>query len=465
MIDTICDVYSRFGFEQLETPCIEYADALGKFLPDQEQVAEGVFEMKDDQDDKFLALRYDLTAPLARVVAEYRDDLPKPFRRYQYGPVWRREKKPGKDRFREFFQCDFDTIGCESMAADAEVCLVLSEAMHALGIEEFVVRVNNRKLLNGLLKSLDISDPGKRLGVLRTLDKLDDIGLRGIEQLLGAGRKDQSGSEDKGLNLPQAAIDTVFEFLQCKKPTRAQTCDAIAEFASGSPDGIEGVEDLRAIGEYLDVSGVSEESVVFDPSLVRGLEYYTGPVYEIELPFEVMIKGKPKKFGSVAGGGRYDYLVERFTGQKVPATGASIGVDRLLAALRELKKTESEANVGPVVVTVMDKEQGVEYQKIVNELRGAGIRSEMYVGGSKFKAQMKYADKRNSPAVIIAGGDEFESGTVTIKDMFEGKARSAEIKDNKVWRQQQPAQSTVKREDLVSAVQKILANTARAEEA
>ncbi len=456
MIATICNVYSKFGFDQLETSCIEYVDALGKFLPDQDQPDAGVFALKDDLDDQWLALRYDLTAPLARVVAEFGDDLPTPFRRYQYGPVWRREIKPSKDRFREFFQCDFDTVGCETMAADAEVCLVLSEVMRALGIDEFVIRVNNRKVLNGLMASLEITEPAVRLGILRTLDKLDDIRIEGVKQQLGPGRTDKSGSWNEGLHLPDSSINRVVEFLQCKMPTRRETCDAFLEFAAGSPDGVEGVNELKSIEQYLEVSDVAQEFVNFDPSLVRGLEYYTGPVFEIELPFEVKVKGKPKKFGSVAGGGRYDYLVERFTGKKVPATGASIGVDRLLAALSLLQKTKSEASLGPVVVTMMDKEQGLEYQKIVNELRDAGIRSELYLGDRKFKAQMKYADKRNSPVVIIAGSNEFEDGTVTLKNMFLGKALSQEVEDNQAWRKGQPAQSTVKREDLVQSVTDII---------
>ncbi|MEL7500457.1 MAG: histidine--tRNA ligase [Planctomycetota bacterium] len=457
MIDTICSVYRKYGFEQLETPCIEYVDALGKFLPEQDQPDAGVFAMKDDQDDKWLALRYDLTAPLARTIAEYGDNLPTPFRRYQYGPVWRRERKPGKDRFREFFQCDFDTVGCDSMAADAEVCLVLSEAMQALGIDQFVIRVNNRKVLNGLLGSLAIDDPKVRLDILRTLDKLDDIGVRGVREQLGPGRQDKSGSFNDGLNLPESAIESVVGFLECRRDTRSETCDAFAELVQEG--GAEGVEELRRMETFLATSNISEDQIRFDPSLVRGLEYYTGPVFEIELPFEIKVKGKTKKFGSVAGGGRYDYLVERFTGRTVPATGASIGVDRLLAALNLMNaEAVTEIEPGPVVVTVMDQDRELEYQKIVNELRSAGIRSELYLGGRKFKAQMKYADKRNAPAVVIAGSDEFEAGTLTIKNMFLGSKLAAEVKDNEAWRKGQPAQSTIARDQLVTTIQAILSD-------
>lgn len=460
MIAKITAVYQKYGFEPLETPCIEYVDALGKFLPEADQPDAGVFAMKDDQDDQWLALRYDLTAPLARIVAENGDALPMPFRRYQYGPVWRREIKPSKDRFREFFQCDFDTVGSDSMAADTEVCLVLCEAMQALGIHEFVIRVNNRKVLNGLLESLQIDDPKARLDVLRTLDKLDDIGTKGVREQLGPGRKDKSGSFNDGIGLPDASIDRVVEFLECRRDTRGETCDAFEEMVKEG--GAEGVEELRAMESILSVSGISEAHVRFDPSLVRGLEYYTGPVFEIELPFQVKVKGKLKKFGSVAGGGRYDYLVERFTGRNVPATGASIGVDRLLAALRllnEAKGDEEDASrtPGPVIVTMMDPSQELEYQKIVNELRAEGIRSELYLGGRKFKAQMKYADKRNAPAVVIAGSNEFEAGELTIKNMFLGKKLSAEVEDNEAWRKGQPAQSTIKRDMLVETIKGILA--------
>lgn len=455
MINAICDVYKRFGFEPLDTSRVEYVDALGKFLPEKNEPQEGIFAFQDDMDDKWLALRYDLTAPLARVVAEHQE-LPTPYRRYQFGPVWRREKKPAKDRFREFFQCDFDTVGCASVAADAEVCDVLAAAMRAIGIEEFVIRVNNRKVLNGLLEVIGVSETETRLNVLRTLDKLDDVGAAGVAEQLGEGRLDKSGSFNKGVGLEAQAVSSLLDFLKSRVDDRGQMCDELFERVKDSEVGQEGIAELRQIHDLLEVMGLSSDVVKFDPSLVRGLEYYTGPVFEIELPFTIKVKGKQKKFGSVAGGGRYDYLVERFTGNKVPATGASIGVDRLLAALDHLGQIDDTLAIGPVVVTVMDKDRLVDYQQMVNELRTAGIAAELYLGDRGFRAQMKYADKRRAPVTVIAGADEFASGQITLKDMGLGAKLSAQIESNEQWRSERPAQETVSREDFIGRVRSIL---------
>ena len=411
--------------------------------------------MRDD-DEQWIALRYDLTAPLARVVAEY-PSLPKPFRRYQVGPVWRREQKPGVTRFREFIQCDFDTVGSESMAADAEVCAVLATALNALGIEsdQFVIRVNNRKLLNGLLEAIDVNDPGHRVAVMRQMDKFDKFSVEDIALLLGPGRRDDSGSFTEGTKLADRQIETVLKFLQTKQDSRAATCEAVQEFIKGD-SGAEGVAELLEISRLLDAMELPDSVVAFDPSVVRGLEYYTGPVVEAELTFQVADEdGRTRSFGSVAGGGRYDYLVERFTGQKVPATGASIGVDRLLAALEILKASAVIAEQGPIVVTVMDRDRLVDYQEMVRQLRGAGIRAELYLGSSGFRAQMKYADKRSSPITVIAGSNEFDEGVVTLKDMELGRRLSSEITDHSVWKEQ-PAQVSVPRENLIASIQEIL---------
>lgn len=458
MLAKISAVYERFGFQPLETSSVEYVDALGKFLPDKDAPDTGIFAFKDDLDDQWLGLRYDLTAQLARVVAEHRLDLPTPYRRYQFGPVWRREIKPGKDRFRQFYQCDFDTVGAGSITADAEVCEVLAAAMRALNINDFVIRVNNRKVLNGLLEVLGIDDPDTCGNVLRSLDKLDDLGLDGLAAQLGEGRKDKSGSYVDGVGLETAAIDQLLAYLNCRAGDRATTCEALMSMTAASEVGREGVEELQQIDQLLQAMELGSEHVLFDPSLVRGLDYYTGPVFEIELPFEVKVKGKTKKFGSVAGGGRYDYLVERFTGQKVPAVGASIGVDRLLAALEHLDSEAQEAPLGPVVITIMEKDRLADYQRMARDLRDAGIAAELYHGGSGFKAQMKYADRRRSPVVVIAGGSEFEQGEVTLKNMGLGKKLAEQIDDNETWRTEQPAQTTVARDDLVGSVREMLSD-------
>lgn len=461
MIDKVSRVYERFGFEPLETPAVEYVDVLGKFLPESETPAGGIFALRDD-DENWIALRYDLTAPLSRVVAQYTQQLPRPFRRYQVGPVWRLEK-PGPGRFREFYQCDFDTVGSASPAADAEVCAVLAHGLEEVGIGrgDYVVRVNDRKVLNGVLDTLGLPADGElgrqRLTVLRAIDKLDRLGEEGVRQLLGEGRRDESGDFTRGAGLSGEQAEIVMGYVGAGGGGRAAVCARLRELVGESEGGAEGVAELEAIGELLDAMGLGEDQVVFDPSVVRGLAYYTGPVFEAELTFEVTDEeGEQRSFGSVAGGGRYDDLVERFTGNRVPATGASIGVDRLLAALGELGREKEILGRGPVVVTVFDRDRLGEYQRMATELREAGIPAELYLGTSGFRAQMKYADKRRAPVAVIAGGDEFERGEVTLKDMVLGSELSKKIQDHEEWREQ-PAQVSVPRAELVAETRKLIA--------
>jgi histidyl-tRNA synthetase len=461
MIATIRQVYDLHGFEPLETPAMEYVEVLGKYLPESDTPMGGIFAQRDD-DDLWIALRYDLTAPLSRFVALNQQTLPRPFRRYQIGPVYRQEK-PGPGRFREFYQCDFDSVGAPSLAADAEVCSVLVSALEALGIErgDYRVRVNNRKVLTGVLETIEIKDDADQLNVLRAVDKLDRLGEPGVRLLLGEGRKDESGDFTKGAGLSTEQADVVMAFVRAGGGSRAEVCKRLNEIVGESEIGKQGVQELETIAELLDSMGLDDDQVPFDPSVVRGLAYYTGPVFEAELTFEVEGEdGEKQSFGSVAGGGRYDDLVERFTHQKMPATGASIGVDRLLAALQSLGKISTETAAGPVLVSTMEKTRLADYQKMVAELREAGIRAEMYMGTSGFKPQMKYADRRNSPVVIIAGGDEFANGEVTIKDMDLGAKLAADIDDNKEWRKGQPAQMTVARDQLVAKTREILLKSA-----
>jgi len=452
MIAKIRDVYERYGFQALETPAIEYTDALGKFLPDQDRPNAGVFSFQDE-DEQWMSLRYDLTAPLARYVAQNFQTLPKPFRRYAFGNVYRNEK-PGPGRFRQFMQFDADTVGAESVAADAEMCMLAADTLEALGVKrgDYAIKVSNRKLLDGLLESigLDVTDSGRRLTVLRAVDKLDRLGLQGVSDLLGKGRKDESGDFTKGAELSPAQAMEVISFLE--KP--------ISETGGKKSDNAtfkSGVDDLLEIEKLCRSAGYDEQRIRIDQTVVRGLEYYTGPVFEAELTFEVKgDDGKPVRFGSVGGGGRYDDLVARFTGDKVPATGFSIGVSRLQAALSLIGEKKQQA-LGPVVVLVMDKGEIARYQKITQDLRTAGIRAEMYLGSSGMKAQMKYADKRNAPCAIIQGSDERAKGEVTIKDLIEGAKAAAAIKDNKEWKAARPAQFSISESDLVSEVKKIIA--------
>src|ERR1700729_792623 len=491
MVEKIREVYERYGFEPVETPAMEYTDALGKFLPDQDRPNEGVFSFQDD-DEQWISLRYDLTAPLARYVAENFDSLPKPYRSYRDGYVYRNEK-PGPGRFRQFMQFDADTVGSASPAADAEMCMMAADTMEALGIprDSYVVKVNNRKLLDGMLDSIGLdgeANAGRRLTVLRAVDKLDRLGVKGVRELLGNGRKDESGDFTKGAGLNSQQIETL-EKLYGHRETRAQDfflqrtttdaasnddmtlvgqhnsvvadprfLDTYAKVFANSALALEGIDELRTISKIVRGSGYGTRRIRMDVSVVRGLEYYTGPVFEVELMFSTDGKDGSPRFGSVGGGGRYDGLVSRFRGEPVPATGFSVGVSRLLAALEYLGKVETKADAGPVVVTVFDKDRIADYQQMVALLRNAGIRAELYLGSGKFGPQMKYADRRNAPCVVIQGSDEKAKGEVTIKDLIVGAelAKLEKGRDEHLQKQAE-AQRAVPEAQLVEAVRAVLA--------
>ena len=449
MVEKIREVYERYGFEPVETPAMEYTDALGKFLPDQDRPNEGVFSFQDD-DEQWISLRYDLTAPLARYVAENFDTLPKPYRSYRHGYVYRNEK-PGPGRYRQFMQFDADTVGSASPAADAEMCMMAADTMEALGIPRgsYVVKVNNRKVLDGVMEGIGLGgdeNAGKRLTVLRAIDKLDRLGVEGVKLLLGEGRKDESGDFTKGAALDEHAIQKVIAFTE-------------GGSTGGSKLSEEGKSELDQIASLVSAGGY-DERVKIDPSVVRGLEYYTGPVYEVELLLETKDeKGRPVRFGSVGGGGRYDGLVSRFRGEPVPATGFSIGVSRLQAALTMLGKIDTAPEFGPVVVVVMDRNEIAQYQKFVATLRNAGIRAELYLGNPKnnLGVQFKYADRRNSPCVVIQGGDEKARGEVQIKDLIIGAQIADASGDRDDYLQKQSeAQFAAKETELVEAVRKVL---------
>ncbi len=484
MLSTIADVYERYGFEPLDTPAFEYTDTLGKFLPDTDRPNEGVFSFQDE-DEQWVSLRYDLTAPLARYVAGSFDALPKPFRRYQSGYVYRNEK-PGPGRFRQFMQFDADTVGTANPAADAEMCMLAADTLEALGLHDnFVIKVSSRKILEGLRECIALSgdeNNAKWLTTLRALDKFDKFGEVGVRELLSnKGRTDESGDHTGGAGLDEVQIDKVIDFtiktveeyntpfgdtdLSIERVVGGLFYDNQAILASleeeltGSAIGLEGVAELRRMFDILKAGGRGSKTVQLSTSVVRGLEYYTGPVFEAELTFPATDEnGQAVRFGSVGGGGRYDGLVSRFRSQPVPATGFSIGVSRLYAALSHLGKIPREAIGGaPVVVLVMDKARVGDYQKMARDLREAGIRSEMYVGDAGMKAQMKYADRRGSPCVVIQGEDERAQGVVTIKDLLEGARLSAGIEERSEWREGRPAQFSVPETGMVAAVQELLA--------
>jgi histidyl-tRNA synthetase len=493
MVEKIREVFERYGFEPVETPAMEFTDALGKFLPDQDRPNEGVFSFQDD-DEQWISLRYDLTAPLARYVAENFDHLPKPYRSYREGYVYRNEK-PGPGRFRQFMQFDADTVGSASPAADAEMCMMAADTMEALGIPRgsYVVKVNNRLLLDQVLDGFcftEEEDTIKRLTVLRAVDKLDRLGVEGVRQLLGAGRKDESGDFTKGADLTSDQImffeQSYFGFISEGRWMLPQTFDPPRPISDMEADeegrlfdnlamalglrdsfpidshGYNGAGRLAEIISVCEAAGYGSNRIRIDPSVVRGLEYYTGPVYEVELTLETKDeKGRPVRFGSVGGGGRYDGLVSRFRGEPVPATGFSIGVSRLQAALTMLGKLDTRPEFGPVVVTVFDRDRVADYQKMVAALRGAKIRAELYLGNPKNMGnQLKYADRRNSPCVIIQGSDEKDDPAgpqVLIKDLILGAELAKLEKDREEYLQKQgEAQTKVPQAALVAEVRKIL---------
>ena len=455
MLAKIAEVYHAYGFDALESSAVETVEALGKFLPDVDRPNEGVFAWQEEEGD-WLALRYDLTAPLARVYAQHRNDLPTPYRRYAMGPVWRNEK-PGPGRFRQFYQCDADTVGTASMAADAEICMMLADCLERVGIPrgDYMVRVNNRKVLNGVLERMGLEDGGQRDAVLRTIDKFDKVGEAGVRELLGKGRLDASGAYIDGVGLDDEQAEPVIAFLTSKGADAAATLDNLRAAVGESAVGAEGVAELEPMAALFAAGGYGGDQIEIDPSVVRGLGYYTGPVFEAELTFEITDeKGRPRQFGSVSGGGRYDDLVKRFTGQAVPAVGVSIGVDRLLAALHAKGRMQAETQ-GPIVVTVMDRDRMADYQSMVAEMRQAGLRAEVYLGNPKnFGNQLKYADKRQSPVAVIQGTDEAERGVVQIKDLILG-AKLAETATLEEWKDR-PSQYEVPRAEMVAKIREIL---------
>jgi histidyl-tRNA synthetase len=478
MMAKIREVYALYGFEAVETPFIEYTDALGKFLPDQDRPNEGVFSFKDD-DEQWLSLRYDLTAPLARYVAENYDRLPKPYRSYRAGWVFRNEK-PGPGRFRQFMQFDADTVGASSPAADAEICMMAADCLEALGVArgDYVIKVNNRKMLDGVMEAIELggeANAGRRLTVLRAIDKLDRLGVEGVRLLLGAGRKDESGDFTRGAGLDDEQVRQVLNRLQY---------DILSDVGSGVvlvgdehvgdlPGGRrqeeaeeEGLSELRQIRNLVRASGYEEDRIRIDGSVVRGLEYYTGPVFEAEITRETPGEdGRPVRFGSVGGGGRYDGLVARFREEPVPATGFSIGVSRLLAALRAIKSpiVAAAETQGPVVVLALDTDPAsmANYQRLVTSLRQAGIAAELYLGSGGMNAQLKYADRRRSRVAVIQGGNERNAAggpQVTIRDLKLGTELAKTTKDRADYLElRQRAQFSAPEGELVERVREVLA--------
>ena len=448
LISNIKKIMSKYGFQYLETPSFEYTDSIGKFLPDKDRPSEGVFSFEDEK--KWLSLRYDLTAPLARYAAKNFDSLPRPFKRFQLGTVWRNEK-PGPGRFREFLQFDADYIGTSNLFSDAELCFLISEILNSCGLEksEFIIKISNRKLSKGLLEKLNITDEQKQSITLRAIDKLDRVGVEGVQYLLGKGRKDKSGDFTKGAELEESQIKEIIKFLNIKNLSD-KNFEKIREIAADNKSMNNGIKELELMEKYFLVFNFT--NYIFDPTVVRGLEYYTGPIFEANLTFGVKNnKGKEIEFGSVGGGGRYDDLVKRFNNQDCPSTGISVGLDRLIYAILQKNKIKAEKK-NPVLICVFDEKYMDFYIKILNVLRSKNISAEIYSGSSNIKSQFKYADRRGCDFVILCGDDEVSKNVVTIKNLNVGKQMSENIKDRSEWKQSLEAQKTVAFDQLLNEI-------------
>ena len=450
LISNIKKIMSKYGFQYLETPSFEYTDSIGKFLPDKERPSEGVFSFEDEKE--WLSLRYDLTAPLARYSAKNFDSIPRPFKRYQLGTVWRNEK-PGPGRFREFLQFDADYIGTSNLFADSELCFLISEILTSCGLEknEFIIKVSNRKLTKGLLEQLNINEEQKQSITLRAIDKLDRVGIEGVRYLLGEGRKDRSGDFTKGAELKDNQITKIIDFLNIKKLSE-NNFEKIKAIANNNETMMTGINELILIKKYFSLFNF--ENYNFDTTLVRGLEYYTGPIFEANLTFKVTNnKGQEIEFGSIGGGGRYDDLVKRFNNQDCPSTGISVGLDRLIYAIIQKNKIKVEKNC-PILICVFDEKYMDYYIKILNLLRFENISAEIYSGNSNIKSQLKYADKRGCKFVILCGDDEIAKNLITIKNLSIGKKVSEDLKDRDDWKQSTEAQKTMPFDQLISEIKK-----------
>ena len=393
LMETARRVYRSYGFRPIVTPALEYAEILlGKGGDESDKP---LFRFTD-HGDRDVALRFDLTVPLARFAALHFAEIGTPFKRYHIAPVWRGENTQ-RGRYREFLQCDFDTIGTESNAADVETLLVIHDLMVALGFERFRIRVNNRLLLNGLLEQLCLTD--KSVGVLRAIDKLEKTQPAGVVAEL---------TEKVGLTSEAAEkVITV-----CR---RGAALDDLEPILGDNPQGQLGIARLRELFTAAQVAGIPAERVELDVSIARGLDYYTGTIYE------TFLSDLPG-IGSVCSGGRYDNLAGLFTKEKLPGVGASLGLDRLLAAMEELKLLSAESTPAPILVVQFSAEKLGDYQRVARSLRAAGLNTEVFPDAKPVGKQLKYADRHGFRLALIAGPDEFAAGVWQVKDLKSGHA-------------------------------------------
>ena len=450
IISRIRDVYESYGFVPLSTPALEYKEIL---LGYGEEASKQIY-LFAEPDGCDVGLRFDLTVPLSRVIAQY-PDLPRPFKRYQIQPVWRYDK-PDPGRFREFIQFDIDTVGTDSMVADAEIMAAIHHSLECLGLKSRI-RFSSRKILNSLLSfagiPMEMAHP-----VFRVLDKLEKQGRESVRLELGPGRKDDSGAEIPGLGLNKSQIDRLEEFLSIPQGKRVEVLRDVSQLFRDVPAAAQGIAELREIHEYLDALDIDSDAAAIDVSIARGLDYYTGPVFEAVLTDERAVG-----VGSVMGGGRYDGLIGTFTGTPIPATGASIGIDRLVAAIQHFEGFRARPSTADVLVTVMDKTRIMDYARLAHELRAAGISTELYTGeATSIGKQLKYADKLEIPIAVIAGPDEFATNQVSVKNLKVIEKQKVVTKDRQEWVEKRVGQRTIARSDLIAEVKSILQDLASA---
>jgi len=427
VIREIETVFQRFGFSPLESPALEHLEVL--LGAGGENANKELFRLESPEEDA-IALRFDLTVPFARLMAQYPDKLKAPFRRYAMGPVWRADK-PGPGRYRQFTQLDADTAGADSVTLDGEIIAVMCGIMQALGVPEYRVLINNRKLIDALLEGCGISEEARQKHVLRVIDKLAKVGLDNIRRELGAGRIDESGDPIPGVNLDEETIAKILGFVAINADNRRDVIAALGASLPSSKLSQEAVLEMEELADALDALGVAEENAVFDPSLARGLDYYTGPVFEMVLP-------NAPQFGSVMGGGRYAKLVERFVDRPMPGTGMSVGLDRLLAALGFLDLLPSVKTPVQVLVVTMGNVPKAETLKIAVELRNAEINTEVYIASRKkmqMGNQLSHADHYGIPVAVIVGEDEIAQSLVSVKDLISGKSGRDDIEDREAYRE------------------------------
>ena len=438
LLEIIENNFLKFGFSPLETPSFEISKNIGSFLADDEDnPMSDVFTFNDGNEK--ITLRYDLSSPLSRFVAQNYRELPFPYKRYAIGNVWRNEKPDtGKSRYREFSQADCDIIGnVNSSQADAEICNIIADTLTkcGLGDKQFKVSISNRKIVQGLINQLKISDKYQELKVIRAIDKLDRIGIKGVEGLLKKERIDASGAVTKGANLSDAQASEILNFLKIKniKDLKSTLKNSL------SVEGIKETEGLLEIISY----GKYSKLIQTNFTIVRGLAYYDGFCVETNLNFKVKNpKGKEIDVGSIASGGRYDKLISRFKGTDFPGTGMSIGVDRLLFVLSQIDAINTKNNE-PVLICILDNKYLKKYYETLNYLRENGINSELYLDSSKnLKKQLTYADKRNLPLAIICGETEFKENKVTLKNL-----RSSKGKENQI---------TISKDNLINEIKKLI---------